>query len=181
MTQTKKVSYFSCATSAGKLLCKIDSENTRFSKRCLLCSSHVTWNFWRCSFSWENEGLLMSEKITHDRGVLFLWGYYFSTLTRVRRKLLMVRAAWQRALYSSSSREMNWWAWWGPWAAAAAPAGPAVLEPAERCFSSRTFISKTYSRACCSKRWYSWYGSFSQSLKREIKAIHLNKEQKLWL
>lgn len=38
--------------SAGKLLCKIGSEKTRFSKRCLLCSSQVTWNFWRCSFSW---------------------------------------------------------------------------------------------------------------------------------
>lgn len=49
------ISYFRCATSAGKLLCKTGSENTRFSKRCLLCSSHVTWNFWRCSFSWKKQ------------------------------------------------------------------------------------------------------------------------------
>ena len=32
------VSYLSCATSAGKLLCKMGSENTRFSKRCLFAA-----------------------------------------------------------------------------------------------------------------------------------------------
>lgn len=71
----------------------------------------------------------------------------------------MVRAAWQRALYSSSSSEMNWYACGGPWATAMD-----ALDPADRCFSNRTFISNTYSLACCSRRWYSWYGSFSQSL-----------------
>lgn len=47
--QTK---YLICDTNAGKLLWRRGSENTRFSNRCLLCSSHVTWNFFRCSFSW---------------------------------------------------------------------------------------------------------------------------------
>lgn len=88
-------------------------------------------------------------------------------LTRVSKKLLMVRAAWQRALYSSSSMEMNWYAWGGPCAAATVPAGPVTLGPGDRCFRRRAFISKTYSRACCSNRWYSWNGSFSQSLWEE--------------
>lgn len=89
-------------------------------------------------------------------------------LTSVRRKLLMVRAAWQRALYSSSNSEMNWWACGGPCTATAAAVVVVVvvtLEPADRCLRSRTFISRTYSRACCSSRWYSWYGSFSHRLK----------------
>lgn len=73
-------------------------------------------------------------------------------LTSVPRKLLMVRAAWHRAPYSSRRREMNWWACGGP----CRPDGGFTLDAADSCRRSRTFISSTYSRACCSSRWYSW-------------------------
>lgn len=43
--------YLICDTRAGKLLWRRGSEKTRFSNRCLLCSSQVTWNFFKCSFS----------------------------------------------------------------------------------------------------------------------------------
>lgn len=46
-----KTEYLICDTSAGRLLWRSGSEKTRSSKRCLLCSSHVTWNFCKCSFS----------------------------------------------------------------------------------------------------------------------------------
>lgn len=48
---SRETKYLICDTSAGKLLCRSGSEKTRFSNRCLLCSSHVTWNFFKCSFS----------------------------------------------------------------------------------------------------------------------------------
>lgn len=75
-----------------------------------------------------------------------------SRLTRVPRKVLMVRAAWHRAPYSSRSREMNWCACGGPCRAD----GDFTLDAADSCRRSRTFISSTYSLACCSSRWYSW-------------------------
>lgn len=75
-------------------------------------------------------------------------GYFFS-LTRVTRKALIVHAAWQSALYSSSKSEMNWCACGGPCIANV----DATLDPRDKCLSRRTFISSTYSLACCSNRW----------------------------
>lgn len=74
------------------------------------------------------------------------------SLTSVPRKVLIVRAAWQRAPYSSRRREMNWCACGGPCRAD----GAFTLDAADSCRRSRTFISSTYSLACCSNRWYSW-------------------------
>lgn len=73
----------------------------------------------------------------------------FLSLTRVTRKALIVHAAWQRALYSSSRSEMNWCACGGPCIANV----DATLDPSDKCLSRRTFISSTYSLACCSNRW----------------------------
>lgn len=50
--RTGETDYLICDTRAGRVLWSSGSEKTRSSNRCLLCSSHVTWNFFRCSFSW---------------------------------------------------------------------------------------------------------------------------------
>lgn len=77
--KTKVKLYLSCDTSVGKLFCRSGSENTRFSNRCLLCNSHVTWNFFKCSFSYNNKttrnkpGLRKKAKFCTRQKIFKVW------------------------------------------------------------------------------------------------------------
>lgn len=148
-------------TTSQLFLCEQKTISSSHSKRCLLHTSEYLICIFRISLSlrMKKKNLTIynhrrhlkeprNNSVSISSGKQEHTGCFFS-LTRVTRKALIVHAAWQSALYSSSRSEMNCCAWGGPSVANV----DATLDPRDKCLTRRTFISSTYSLACCSNRW----------------------------